>query len=165
MATQKSKHEIHKMAVLMAMQKLRDENVIAILTSAQSKSSPEDDTPDLVVYGENNTRLLIKVKVDSNKPGVWGKEGKLGYGLSWIVNKPSSDKSFYYCLLHKEENDKNSQYFIIPASVVHKYMTDSAKYQDISIKLFLLSTDEDPESLHVDTPLSADYVNRWDFLQ
>lgn len=162
----KSKQQIHQEAVNNALQKLKSMGYDAILSSPRPKPQDDSEKPDITISHKTSDgkdfRVTLTVKHDSSKKSSWG---KLGEGVSWVMNTPADASNHLYYLVNKDAETQEERVFVLPSAIVSQYLRETKEHQSYEVNVFVLREPESDNSLEFNTPTTDDYENRFDLLR
>ncbi len=127
-----------------------------------------------ILLSHQQTRKMYKLEVKTHYDSNSYRSKDFGYVEShWrMSNKHEKiiDPNLFYCFVSIEKNTHNFAFYIIPSSVVAKFISESHVYwlrgdklrKDTSMRSFMLG--KSGEVYKIDMPILDNYKDRWDLL-
>lgn len=121
------------------------------------------------------TQNMYKLEVKTHFDNAPYRSGDFGLvEASWRMgdkHETITDPTLFYCFVSIADSTHHFDFYIVPSSVVAKFVKESHAYwlshgerrNDSSMRKFMLG--KGGEKYNLDMPLVDEYKNRWDFLK
>ena len=135
-----------------------------------------------ILVADPLTGNMFKIEVKTHFGNTSSHSDLFGHTLDWVMSEKHESiiaSNLFYIFVRIEKGANSFKFFIVPSSMVAKYLKESYKLwweirtkegkklsEDNKVRIFRIGLDEQGYDIHppkLPPPLAKDYENRWDF--